>query len=340
MKQKPQPSETDLIRQISRSITEAGVRPPGLTHGVGDDAAVFRGPRGEDFVVTQDVQVEGRHFDRNWFSGRELGWRLATVNLSDIAAMGAWPRYALFSLVLPASVELKYIEQISRGIVSHLARFDAALIGGNVSATDGPLACDLTVIGSCRRNRAWLRRAQTGDAIVMVGLAGEAAAGLDILRGGPRPFRGGAARLVRASKRPEPLLDVARLLNGGKSVHGAIDVSDGLSTDLLRVCELSGLGCELYADQLPLSRALAKFCDNRQISAVDWMLSGGEDYSLILSVSSRMARRVCARIQAETSYPAAVIGRFTQSNRTSIVYGDGTTSRLRPTGWDHLRSRS
>ncbi len=339
MTKHPQPSETDLIGQISRSIKAAGIKPRGLVHGVGDDAAVFRGSRGEDFVITQDVQVENRHFDRNWYDGRELGWRLAAVNLSDIAAMGATPRYALFSLVLPASVELKYIERISRGIVAHLARFDAALIGGNVSATDGPLACDLTVIGSCRRDRAWLRRAQAGDAIVMVGLAGEAAAGLELLRAESGPFRGGAARLVRACKRPEPLLDIARLLSGGSSVHGAIDISDGLSTDLLRVCEASRLGCELYVKQLPLSNALAKFCAEREVDAVDWMLAGGEDYALILSVSSRMARRVCARIERSTGRPAAIVGKFTRSTGTNIVHDDGTTSRLHPAGFDHLRSR-
>lgn len=331
-------SETGLIQKITRSIEAAGVQPRGLVAGVGDDAAVFRGPRGEDFVVTQDVQVEDRHFNRSWFSGRELGWRLAAVNLSDVAAMGAAPRYALFSLVLPPSVESRYTEQIAKGITAHLARFGAALIGGNVSGTDGPLTCDLTLIGSCRRNRGWLRRARPGDAIVLAGVVGEAAAGLDILASGVSRSRRGQASLVRAFKRPEPLLDVTGALRGGAAVHGAIDVSDGLSTDLLRICRICGLGCELFADRLPLSRPLARFCAGAGRDPVDMMLRGGEDYALILSVAPRWANRICDRIRSRTGRPASVAGRFTASAGKWLVGADGGRTRLQPTGWDHLTS--
>jgi thiamine-monophosphate kinase len=303
---------------------------------VGDDAAVVRGPRGEDLVVTQDIQVEGHHFSRDWFSGRELGWRLAAVNLSDVAAMGAEPRYALFSLVLPASLDPRYVEQISKGLVAHLARFGAALIGGNISTTDGPLTCDLTVIGSCRRGRAWYRRAAAGEAIVLVGRVGEAAAGLTLFKQDPETMPRGGTRLVRAFKRPEPLLDVAELLRGGRTVRGAIDVSDGFSTDLLRVCRHNGVGCEVFADRLPLSRALARFCDETGRDAVDTMLSGGEDYALILTVSSRSAERVCRRIEETTGHPARVVGTFTRSERTVVVQPGDRRTHLRATGWDHL----
>jgi thiamine-monophosphate kinase len=331
-------SETGLIRKITRSIEAAGVKPRGLVTGVGDDAAVFRGPRGEDFVITQDVQVEGQHFNRAWFSGRELGWRLAAVNLSDVAAMGAVPRYAMFSLVLPPSIESRYTDRIARGITAHLARFGAALIGGNVSATIGPLSCDLTLIGSCRRNRAWLRRARPGDAIVLAGMVGEAAAGLEILASGaPRPPRG-LTRLVRAFKRPDPLLDVSGALRGGTTVHGAIDVSDGLSTDLLRICRICGVGCELFADRLPLSRPLARHCAGTGCDPIDAMLRGGEDYALILSVAPRWAGRVCNRIRSATGRSAAVVGRFTESPGTWLVGGDGVQQQLQSTGWEHLTS--
>jgi thiamine-monophosphate kinase len=339
MMKRTQPlTETGLIQKITRSIEAAGVKPGGLVTGVGDDAAVFRGGRGEDFVVTQDVQVEDQHFNRSWFSGRELGWRLAAVNLSDVAAMGAAPRYALFSLVLPPSVESRYTEQIAKGITAHLARFGAALIGGNVSATNGPLSCDLTLIGSCRRDRAWLRRARPGDAIVLAGEVGAAAAGLDILTSGATRAPRGQAGLVRAFKRPEPLLDVSGALRGRTAVHGAIDVSDGLSTDLLRICRICGVGCELFADRLPLCRPLARYCAGTGCDPVDVMLGGGEDYALILSVAPRWATRISGRIRSATGRPAAVVGRFTASTGTWLVGGDGGPMRLQPTGWEHLTS--
>ncbi len=336
MKQRKQLTETELIQKFTRSIETAGVHPGGLVLGVGDDAAVFNGPRGEDFVVTQDVQVEGRHFYRKWFSGRELGWRLAAVNLSDIAAMGAAPRYALFSLVLPRDLETTYVDHIARGIVAQLAQYGAALIGGNVATTDGPLTCDLTLIGSCRRGRAWRRRALAGDAIVLVGAVGEASAGLELLRSGGYKTRGNEARLVRAFKSPQPLLDVAKLISSVNSVHGAIDVSDGLSTDLRRVCRASGLGCEVKAESLPLSRALSGFCAGKGITTYDWMLRGGEDYALILCVAARAARRLCDRIENETGRSAKIIGRFTENQDTCLLRENGSRSRLLESGWDHL----
>ena len=338
MKRRRQLTETQLIRKFTRSIEAAGVHPGGLVLGVGDDAAVFNGPRGEDFVVTQDVQVENRHFSRKWFSGRELGWRLAAVNLSDVAAMGAAPRYALSSLVLPRLLDTGYVDQITKGIVSHLARFDAALIGGNVSSSDAALTCDLTLIGSCRRGRAWRRNALAGDAVVLVGAVGEAAAGLDLLTSGDYKSRGNEARLVRAFKSPQPQLDVAKLLSRVNSVHGAIDVSDGLSTDLRRVCRASGLGCEVNAGSLPLSRALSEFCAVRGCDADDWMLRGGEDYALILCVAPRAARRLCKRIESGTGRSANIIGRFTEAGDTVFLRADGRRDRLPDTGWDHLVS--
>jgi thiamine-monophosphate kinase len=269
-------SESRLIERFVRAIETAGVRAPGLVTGVGDDAAVFRGNSGEDFVVTQDVLVEGRHFKREWFGGRELGRRLASVNLSDVAAMGARPLYGLFSLVLPADTDPAYVEQISKGIVSRFSEFGAALIGGNVSGTGGPLTCDLTVIGACPRGKAWLRRARSGDAIVIAGRLGEAAAGLEMLRAGRGTSAGRGGRLVSAFKRPRPLLAVPKALRGTPGVRGAIDVSDGLSTDVIHVCEPSGVGCEIDADALPASRPLAAFCKARGADPVDWMMRGGD----------------------------------------------------------------
>lgn len=327
-------NEARLIDSFARAIDAAGIHPRGLITGVGDDAAVFRGSAGEDLVITQDVHVEGRHFKKKWFSGYQLGWRLAAVNLSDIAAMGARPLYGLFSLVLPTSVNSAYVKQIERGIVAHLARFGAALIGGNISGTDGPLTCDLTLLGACKRGKAWRRQARPGDAVVVLGRLGEAAAGLELLRS--RKGRPRAGRLVDAYKRPRPLIAAAENLKNLSYIHGAIDVSDGLSTDLIHVCEAAGVGCEVYGSRLTASRALAGFCRERGEDPLAWMMSGGDDYALVLSVSSSKAAAVVARVEQKLDLPAAVLGRFTRQPGYYLLDGDKKRRRFAATGWDHL----
>jgi thiamine-monophosphate kinase len=329
----PRTGEARLIDSFARAIDAAGIRPRGLVVGVGDDAAVFRGRVGEDLIVTQDVHVEGRHFQKDWFSGFQLGWRLAAVNLSDVAAMGARPLYGLFSLVLPSGCDRAYVKQIEKGIVAHLARFGAGLVGGNISGTDGPLICDLTLVGACGRGKAWRRHARPADAVVVVGRLGEAAAGLELLKSGRAERRRG--RLVNAYKKPRPLLAVAEVLAGLSCVRGAIDVSDGLSTDLIHICEAAGVGCEIDSSKVSASRALARYCRERGKDPLAWIMSGGDDYALVLAVSPGKTAGAVARIKKELDLPVAVLGWFTR--RTGCYLLDGKKRRrITATGWDHL----
>ncbi len=226
-------SEFALIESIAKNLD--GRRGNGVVVGVGDDAAVLRTSAGDDLVVTVDSLVENRHFKRTWMSWHDLGWRLAAVNLSDIAAMGASPRFAVVSLAVPRSVPGRAVTEIMRGTSRHLGRYGAAVVGGNLSSTSGPLVCDLTLIGSCRRGAAWRRHARAGDAIVVAGTLGSAAAGVALLRSRGRAPK--SNRLVRAFVSPTPGIAVADALRRGTSVHGAIDVSDGLSSDLIHLCE-------------------------------------------------------------------------------------------------------
>jgi thiamine-monophosphate kinase len=334
MQQPTRKPEHDLIATFARAIEAAGVRPPGLVLGVGDDTAVVRAEPRRDTLITKDVQVEGRHFERHWLTGRELGWRLAAVNLSDIAAMGGEPRFALLSLVAPVTLDQGYLVDLVRGAVAHLQEFDAALIGGNVAVSEGPLVCDMTLTGVCHKGQAWRRRARAGDAVVVVGEAGEAAAGLLTLMSHGRAARGG--RLVRAFVRPEPRLDVARLLRGVSAVHGAIDVSDGLSSDLIHICRAAGVGCSIDGAALPVSRATLSFCRDHEYDSTDWTMRGGEDYALVLSVAPSKAASICARIQGRLGVTARVVGRFTKAKGVyRLKYPDGSSRRFKPTGFDH-----
>ncbi len=321
-------SEFKLIARIARS---AGRAKRDVIVGIGDDAAVLRFSAREDVVVTTDSLVEGTHFERGWLTPHEIGWRLAAANLSDIAAMGAEPKYALVSLMLPRAVSGKQAEAIQRGAVEHLGRHDTSVVGGNIASTNGPLTVDMTLIGTCARGQAWTRRARKGDAIVLAGTIGAAAAGVVALKKGKL----GGAAVLRAYKHPVPRIDVARALRGNAAIHGAIDISDGLSSDLIHVCEASGVGCEVDAAGLPIPRAVREFCAKRRIDPVRFALHAGEDYALLLSVASQRAREVC-RILTDAGVPATVIGIFTGSAGVFGILHKGRVYRFKAQGWDHF----
>jgi thiamine-monophosphate kinase len=327
-------SEFQLIDAFARRIRRKGVRAPGVVIGVGDDAAVLRPNAREDLVVTTDSLVEGVHFERRWFTGHELGWRLAAVNVSDIAAMGARPRYGLVSLVIPPGLGSSYVEGIERGVVDHLAKHGAAVVGGNIASTGGPLTLELTLIGACARGRAWRRRAHVGDAIVVAGALGAAAAGIALLRA--KKTRG---PLVRAYREPAPRLDAVRALANSRSVRGAIDVSDGFSSDVIHLCEASRVGCDVDAAALPIPRAVRAFCREHGLDPIQWALHAGEDYALILSVAPQRAAEVCRRIR-QARCPAAVVGSFTgRRGAYRLLDARGKARSFEAGGWDHLRKR-
>jgi len=326
------PNEAELIAGLARSARRAGAAPRGLVLGIGDDAAAIRGGN-EDFLITQDALVEGRHFRREWMTSATIGRRAAAVNLSDIAAMGASPRYALVSLFIPDGEEAAFVRGVERGVVAHCAQYGAAVVGGNVTATSGPFAVDVTLIGTCARGRAWRRWARAGDFIVVAGELGQAALGLAMLRDNARA-RGKA---VGAYLRPVARLDVASGLAGERGVRGAIDVSDGLSTDLLHLCRTSGVGCDVDACALGVSRALHAYGKMHALDPVDWILRGGDDYALLLAVAPRRVRAVCAAVAA-LDVPVSCIGRFTtRRNGCRLRRADGSKQRIVPSGWDHLR---
>lgn len=325
-------SEFELIDAFARRIRRGAATSRAVVVGVGDDAAVLRVNAREDLVVTTDSLVEGVHFERRWLYGLNLGRRLAAVNLSDIAAMGAQPRFALVSFAIPPGTPASFVEDIEGGAVQALARYGARVVGGNITSTRGPLLCDMTLIGACARGRAWQRRARAGDVIVVVGEIGAAAAGVALLKAGKK-----TGPLVRAYIRPEPRLDVSSALAGTKLVRGAIDVSDGLSSDLIHLCEAGDVGCEIHAHALPLARGVRAFCRERRVDPVEWSLHAGEDYALVLSVPRGFLAAACRAIK-RTGVRSAIIGRFTREPGSyRIIERSARVRAFRAGGWEHMK---
>ncbi|HZZ86378.1 MAG TPA: thiamine-phosphate kinase [Anaeromyxobacteraceae bacterium] len=312
-------TEFELIRRFTAPAPRGGA---GVVLGIGDDCAVLRPPPGELLLATVDAVVEGVHFDAR-FAPADVGWKALAVNLSDLAAMGARPLWALCALAVPAGADPRRLVAVGRGLAACARRHRIALAGGNVTRA-AELSLTVTVLGSAPPARV-LRRdgARPGDLLLASGTLGDAALGL---------VPGAARALVLRQRRPAPRLALGRALGGLASA--CIDLSDGLAQDLGHLCAASGVGARVELERLPRSAAYRRAVRG---AADPWApaVSGGEDYELCLAVpEARLPAALAAARRART--PLAVIGRLTRG-RTVILEAPGG-ARYRPprAGHDHL----
>jgi len=286
--------EFALIRVLDRRFSR---RAPRLVRGIGDDAAVIAASPGMWWCLTTDLLAEGVHFDRTIASLESVGYRAGVANLSDIAAMGAVPRYLLVSLAIPKGLASAQIYRLYDGLMKVCRLHDVSLIGGDTSASKAGLFLSITLIGTTKARRALFRHgARVGDRIYVTGSLGDSLAGLQLLtRGkgaGSARYRGTRLRrahrdlLVRRHLHPAARLAEGQWLNDARLATAAIDISDGLSGDLRHICEESRVGAELDLDRIPISRACRSYADSRRLDPLQLALTGGEDYELLFTVSS------------------------------------------------------
>ena len=316
-RQKP-PGEFELIDAFTSALPLAG---EGVVLGPGDDAALLQPPPGEELVATVDAVEEGVHFDGR-FTPADVGWKALAVNLSDLAAMGARPLWALVALGVPTGTPAARLAGVARGLGACARLHKVTVAGGNVTRAPG-LALTVTVFGSVPTGTA-LRRdgARVGDAVMVSGSLGEAALGLE---------RGAPARLVRRQRRPAPRLALGQALRGIASA--AIDVSDGLVQDLGHLCKASSVGASLRIAELPLSAAYLKATAGR---ADPWAaaLSGGEDYELCVTVPLTRVRDALAAA-AQVGTPLSVVGTVTRQRGVQVARPHGGHHPV-ARGHDHL----
>ncbi len=311
--------EFELIDRFTRPF-RAG---EGVLVGIGDDAAVLRPPPGEDLVATVDAVVEGVHFGAA-FPPEDVGWKSLAVNLSDLAAMGARPLWALVALATPRGTDARRLVRMGRGIAACARRHGTSVVGGNVTAADRT-SLTVTVVGAVPRGRALLRSGgRPGDLVVVTGTLGDAALGL----------APGATPALRArQRRPRPRIELGRSAVG--IARAAIDVSDGLLQDLGHLCRASGTGARVELERVPLSPAY-RAATRAALDPWRAALAGGEDYELVLAVPpSRLGRLEAAARRART--PVAVIGALERRPGVRVVGEGGRTVRTRWRGHDHLR---
>jgi thiamine-monophosphate kinase len=313
-------SEFELIRQ---HFTRAG-RHTDL--GVGDDAALFAPAAGMQLAVSTDMLVEGTHFLPDT-DARDLGWKTLAVNVSDIAAMGATPRWGLLALALPAADEA-WIAAFARGLFDCAAAFGVDLVGGDT--TRGPRTLAVTIFGEVPRGCAITRSgAAVGDEVWVTGRPGRAALGLAHLQRRLHLTDAGAVECIAALQRPQPRVAAGLALRGVASAM--LDVSDGIAGDLGHILECSAVGADIDVLALPLDTLTALGAKPDAARAA--YLSGGDDYELLFTAPPGQ-RAAIERIGAELDLPMTRIGRITAGGGLRIVEADGSLGTAG--GYDHF----
>jgi len=330
--------EFGLIELLSEMAHRTQSKQIALPHqvilGIGDDAAVWQGEAPTQ-LATVDSLIQGVHFSLDITPWQELGWKALAVNLSDIAAMGGVPRYALISLALPGHTEVDDVTALYKGMIELAQQSAVAIVGGDT--TSAPLvAITITIFGSAKNqdNHILTRSAaKVDDKVAVTGFLGAAAAGWEMLDKQLQFDPKTSACLREAFLHPYPRIAEGQLLVG-QGVKAAIDISDGLISDLNHICQASQVGARIEVDRLPIEPAVkADFGDR----ALELALSGGEDYELLFTASVE----VIDSIRAATCCPITIIGDIVadKANKITLVDSKGKPVSVPKKGWEHFAAK-
>jgi thiamine-monophosphate kinase len=323
--------EDSLINLFKNRYPATG---PLIRKGIGDDAAVVRLPKAREFlVITSDMLMEGIDFHRHWITARLLGRKSISVNLSDLAAMGARPRFFTVSLAITPDIPKQWILDFHDGLTEKAGAFGAQLVGGDLSGAQAHIAISVTAIGeSLNRKVVYRSGGKPGDLLYVTGTLGRASAGLMLLQ--KQQTRGRhRAEALRAHRDPEPRCEAGEWLSQSGLASCMMDLSDGLSADLPRICAASGVGADIRLQDLPIFKESASWGGN----PIELALHGGEDYELLFAVPRSKAGRL------EKSYPSNLppitcVGKLTAASG-KIWITDQTMKHtpLPRHGWDHFK---
>lgn len=329
--------EFALIRALRRRFAR---RDSALIRGIGDDAAVIATSPRQWWHVTTDLLAEGVHFDLRAASPKSVGYRAAMANLSDIAAMGARPRYLFTSLAIPKQLKAAQVDQLYEGLMKACHRHGVCLVGGDTSASRAGLFLSITLIGTTMAQRALLRSgARVGDRIYVTGTLGDSLAGLRMLTRQTTPKLGTNHRrfLINRHLCPTARVGEGQWLNDNRLATAAIDLSDGLSGDIRHICEESGVGAEIELGAIPLSASCRAYANASRQDPTQLALTGGEDYELLFTVSPS-TQRALERKAGDRGYHVTCIG-IIRPRRFGIrtKSHNDTLKPLPMTSYEHFR---
>ena len=346
-------NEFDFIRKIRDQADRRGASSD-LVRGIGDDAAVFKLSGGANVVVSADLLVEDIDFRHASSSPKLLGHKALAVSLSDIAAMGARPRWAMVSLGMQYSVwDSNFADGFYDGFFQLADRYGVKLIGGDVSRTPERTVIDSIVIGECLPDRAVFRSgAQPGDQIFVTGFLGDAAAGLRLIERGARLHVETAEEPLDLSGRehtteshpvdhlllrqlqPEPRVGWGLLLGNNQLATAMLDISDGLSSDINHLCSESKVGALIDAASIPIDPLVKDLCGRRALDPLMLALHGGEDFELLFTVNPQSLGKLPRRVDGVS---VTRIGEITEASDDVRISEGSRAWKLEPGGWEHFK---
>ncbi len=320
--------EFGLIDRIAANVGAAA----NVITGIGDDAAVTAITPGMQLLTSTDMLLEDVHFRRSWHDPYRLGRKSLAVSISDIAAMGAIPRWALLSLAIPADLPLGFIDDFTRGFLAMATEYGINLIGGDTCSSRSGLILSVTIMGEQLPDLV-LRRsgAQPGDDIWVTGMLGDAALALKTVESGVEGNNYLLSRLLD----PTPRVSIGLALAESGLVNSMIDISDGILADFGHIAEQSGLGGRICLNDLPLSAAFITHAEKISGSPFDLALTGGEDYELCFT-ASLVDRDKIVECVKKCGVEATPVGIVTSLPEVTVVSADGTPCSLQVKGFNHF----
>ena len=318
MKIKDIGGEFGLIERIKSRVK---LYSNGVVAGIGDDAAVLKYDKNKYLLFTTDMMVENSHFSLKYSTPEQIGMKAIEQNVSDIAAMGGVPKYALVSLALPDAVDVDFIDKLYKGINKKSGKYRISIIGGDVTRSK-EIVVNVTLLGFVEKNFLVLRSgAKADDLIFCSGDVGKSSAGLELLKHNKN------GKSVKKHLEPKSRLGLSRKIVK-MGVNSMIDVSDGVASEIKHICNESNVGAVIYADKIPISKDTINDAKKIKKDAVDFALYGGEDFELLFTASKNKFKKL-------SKYDVKVIGRIVDKKHGIKLIKNNKTSKLK-NGFDHF----
>lgn len=286
--------------------------------GIGDDCAAINVSSDRMCLITTDMLVDGTHFDLKKCTGQDVGRKAIACSISDVAAMGCQATVAVVSICFPNHTTERFAKELYKGIWGISDKYDIEIVGGDIISGDSPLCINVTMLGRDDGLKPLLRSgAKVGDMILATGTLG--------------------GSLLGKHLRFEPRLKEGLILNKNFTIHAMIDISDGLTADLNHILEESHVGAVLYESQIPISAAALKISKKTGNTPLYHALSDGEDYELLFTLSKGQAKKAVVSHFFDRGM-INCIGEITRGRGIQMKFSDGKTRRIKPRGYEHLKS--
>jgi thiamine-monophosphate kinase len=329
--------EFGLISHLTKNVT---IQHPGTICGIGDDTAVIE-PNGKQMLVTTDLLVEGVHFDLTYTPLKHLGYKAVVVNISDIAAMNGTPRQILVGISVSNRFSVEAIDELYAGINLACERYKVDLVGGDTTSSVSGLFISVTAVGEAEKGSIVYRStAKENNLICVTGDLGGAYTGLLLLEREKKAFQAnpemqpeleGYDYALERQLKPEARMDIIRnLKEAGILPTSMIDISDGLASEILHICNDSKMGAVIYEEKLPIDAVVASIAEEFEIMPAIAAMNGGEDYELLFTVDMKDYEKISA-IPGIT-----VIGHITdEASGVNLMSNSGSFIPIQAQGWNH-----